>query len=106
MTAACPGWCTSRHDKGVRLHLRDYPLDAYCCVTAAIGPHPDNGEHYAAVTVHQAGRASATLAPGEAMALALIIQERTHDARMRRMASAMYRAGELLLPLDAEPAGA
>ncbi|MEV0822512.1 hypothetical protein [Nonomuraea rubra] len=100
----CPAWCDIRHEGGRRNHIKILTIDARCWVAAVYSEgFPGIDDPLYAVRVSLTDRESAQLSPRDAMNFALIIQARTTDAHMRRLASAMHRAGELLLPL-AEPA--
>jgi hypothetical protein len=94
-------------DGGCRLnHIKIFQIDARCWV-AAVYREEVRGvdDPMIAVRVSLTDHESAQLAPRDAINLALIMQTRTTDAHMRRLASALHRAGELLLASTVAPAG-
>jgi hypothetical protein len=93
VTEPCPSWCETRHEAGRTAHLRHYRLDARSGVTAILNSAPA----VSMVLVHVDGLEPAELAPAEAVHLAAILAARTNSPGVRTLASAMGRAGELLL---------
>lgn len=98
LAAGCPPWCQSKHKGTLPVHMRQYPIDSRCWVTALRVDPAGNGEPHDEVQVVQAGPEvrTAALTPDAAMQLALILQARTGAAEVHVLASAMHRAGELL----------